>query len=168
MLCDDCKKKQASVNFTQIIGNKKTLLKLCQECSEKRGFSSHGVAAGAAASGFGVGNLISKMATEYEEEKDAVACPRCKLKYVEFKQTGRLGCGACYSIFGKRLDDLLRKIHGSDYHIGKVPKNIEPAIEQSRHMEALRKELKDAILRENFEKAAKLRDKIKRMDVSHD
>ena len=166
MFCDDCKKKQAAVNFTQIINNKKTMLNLCKECAEKRGFSGH--AGGAAAQNFGVGNLISKIATEYEEEKDAVSCPRCKLKYVEFKQLGRLGCGGCYEAFGSRLDDLLRKIHGSDYHIGKVPKNIEPAIEQSRHVETLRKELKEAILRENFEKAAKVRDKIKKMEGQHD
>jgi protein arginine kinase activator len=167
MLCEDCNKKQATVNFTQIISNKKTMLNLCKECAEKRGFSGHAQGA-AAAQGFGVGNLISKIATEYEEEKDAVQCPRCKLKYVEFKQLGRLGCGECYSAFGGRLDDLLRKIHGSDYHIGKVPKNIEPAIEQSRHVESMRKEMKEAILRENFEKAAKLRDKIKKMEGQND
>jgi protein arginine kinase activator len=83
---------------------------------------------------------------------------------MEFKQAGRLGCGDCYTVFGSRLDDLLRKIHGSDYHMGKVPKNIEPAIEQSRHIEALRKELKEAILRENFEGAARIRDKMKKME----
>lgn len=163
MVCDDCHKKQASVNFTQILNNKKTMLNLCKECAEKRGFAGH-----EAGKGFGVGNLISKMAAEYEEEKDAAACPICGLRYMEFKQSGRLGCGECYAVFGGRLDDLLRKIHGSDYHIGKVPKNIEPAIEQNRQIEAVRKELKEAILRENFEKAAKLRDKMKKMEGRHD
>jgi protein arginine kinase activator len=166
MQCDDCKKKQASVHYTEIVNNKKTMLNLCKDCAEKRGFSTQGQ--GTAPAGFSVGNLISKMATEYEEEKDAASCPRCKLKYVEFKQLGRLGCGDCYNVFGGRLDDLLRKIHGSDYHIGKVPKNIEPAIEQSRQIESLKKEMKESILRENFEKAAKIRDKIRKMEGKND
>jgi protein arginine kinase activator len=125
MKCEDCKKEKAQKTFTQIINNEKTILHLCNACAEKRGF--HKNVKGETHS-FGVENLVSKIANEYEEEKDAVTCDRCGLKYMDFKQSGRLGCGYCYTAFGTRLDDLLRKIHGSNYHIGKMPKNIAPAI----------------------------------------
>jgi protein arginine kinase activator len=163
MNCDDCKKKTAAVNFTQILNNKKTVLNLCKECAEKRGFTGH-VPGVSPQGGFGVGNLVSKIATEYEDETNAVKCDRCHLNYMEFKQTGRLGCGHCYEAFGNRLDDLLRKIHGSDSHIGKVPKGLEPVIHASRQIDGLRKEIQEAIRNEEFEKAARLRDKIKKLE----
>jgi protein arginine kinase activator len=161
MNCEDCKKKQAAVNFTQIINNQKTVLHLCRSCAEKRGFTAH---QSESAHGFGVENLVSKIANEYEEESNAVTCSRCGLKYIDFKASGRLGCGHCYTAFGDRLDDLLRKIHGSDYHIGKMPRKLEPEIAQSRQVESLRKEMELAIKREEFEKAAKLRDRIKQLE----
>ncbi|MFH0921012.1 MAG: UvrB/UvrC motif-containing protein [Fibrobacterota bacterium] len=163
MNCDECKKKSAAVNFTQIINNKKTVLNLCRDCAEKRGFTGH-VPGAAPQGGVGVGNLVSKIATEYEEESNAVLCDRCRLTYMEFKQTGRLGCGHCYEAFGKRLDDLLRKIHGSDCHIGKVPKSMEPAINACRQVDSMRREMQEAIRNEDFEKAARMRDKIKKME----
>jgi protein arginine kinase activator len=161
MNCEDCKKKPATVNFTQIINNQKTVLHLCRSCAEKRGFTMH---KGESAHGFGVENLVSKIANEYEEESNAVTCGRCGLKYIDFKHSGRLGCGHCYTAFGDRLDDLLRKIHGSDYHIGKMPRKLEPEIAQSRQVESLRKEMEMAIKREEFEKAAKIRDRIKQLE----
>lgn len=161
MNCEDCKKNPATVNFTQIVSNKKTVLNLCKSCAEQRGFSGHNAPAGA--QGFGVESLVSKIANEYEEESNAVACKACGLKYLDFKQSGRLGCGQCYSAFESRLDDLLRKIHGSTGHIGKIPKDLEPAISQNRQIETLRKEMKRAIEKEDFEHAADLRDRIKKM-----
>jgi len=162
MMCEDCKTNPATVNFTQIVSNKKTVLNLCKACAHKRGFSDPSGAAGA--EGFGVENLVSKIATQYEEESNAVACKACGLKYIDFKQSGRLGCGQCYTAFESRLDDLLRKIHGSTSHIGKIPKDLEPAISQNRQIETLRKEIRRAIEKEDFERAAALRDQIKKME----
>ncbi|OGS37353.1 MAG: hypothetical protein A2293_05190 [Elusimicrobia bacterium RIFOXYB2_FULL_49_7] len=162
MNCESCGKHPATVHFTQIINNKKTLQNLCKACAEKRGFAGH---VSPAAKGFGVENLVSKIANEYEEENNAVACGSCGLKYIEFKQSGRLGCGECYSAFEARLDDLLRKIHGSSHHIGKIPKDLEPAISENRQVETLRKEMRRAIEKEDFERAAYLRDQIKQREV---
>jgi protein arginine kinase activator len=164
MMCEDCNKNKATINFTQIINNKKTVLNLCRTCAEKRGFSE--IATGATQS-FGVGNLVSKIADEYEEESNTLTCGKCGLTYLDFKQSGRLGCGTCYAVFGKRLDDLLRKIHGASSHIGKIPRNVAPDISQNRQVETLRRDIKQAIEREDFETAARLRDQIKKMEVKN-
>lgn len=159
MLCDDCKKNDASIHFSQIVNNEKTEMNLCPVCAGKRGFSEH-----THGSEFGVGNLVSKIAAEYESEQGAASCPRCRLKYVDFKKSGRLGCGHCYESFEVRLHDLIRKIHGSDTHVGKVPKSIEPVVAKSRQIDSMRKALKDAIQAEDFEKAAKIRDKVRKLE----
>jgi protein arginine kinase activator len=164
MMCEDCKKNTAIVHYTQIINNTKTVLNLCKSCSEKRGFSEP---SGATPHSFGVQSLVSKIANEYEEENNALACPSCGETYLDFKQTGKLGCGACYATFGPRIDDLLRKIHGSTTHIGKMPGNVAPAVSQNRQIEALRTDMRRAIEREDFEKAARLRDQIRQMEQAH-
>ena len=40
MLCQDCKKREAQVHFTQIINNEKQSLSLCRNCADARGFHS--------------------------------------------------------------------------------------------------------------------------------
>ncbi|OGJ93400.1 MAG: hypothetical protein A2487_16800 [Candidatus Raymondbacteria bacterium RifOxyC12_full_50_8] len=164
MMCEDCKSNTAIVHFTQIINNNKTVLNLCKACAEKRGFTE---VTGATPHSFGVQSLVSKIANEYEEETNALSCARCGQTYVDFKQTGKLGCGDCYTTFGPRFEDLLRKIHGSTTHIGKMPLNISPAVSQGRQVDGLRNEMRLAIELEDFEKAARLRDQIKQMEQTH-
>lgn len=87
-------------------------------------------------------------------------CPHCGLSLAEFNKTGRLGCSECYHVFAEELHSLLRKIHGSDQHIGKVPATDPIQVEVRKEVLALRRRLKRAIEREEFEKAAELRDRI--------
>ena len=37
MLCDECKKNEATINFTQIVKNEMTTYHLCDKCAEKKG-----------------------------------------------------------------------------------------------------------------------------------
>jgi len=163
MLCQDCKKKEATVHLTQIINNEKTVLNLCRECAEKRGF--HAPLEGKA---FPLAEFLAsildqslkKVPAELKESK----CSVCKIDYSDFVKAGRLGCGNCYKVFRPQLKDLLRKIHGSDVHRGKIPgadQDVMRPIKEQRH---LQEQLKKAVEAEDFEKAAKLRDKIKSLE----
>ena len=40
MLCQDCNKREAHVQITQIVNNEKTMLSLCKDCAAARGFHS--------------------------------------------------------------------------------------------------------------------------------
>ena len=96
-------------------------------------------------------------------------CSECaaKLKtgmdFNEFLQKGRLGCGNCYRIFGDRLQRPLKQIHGTCEHIGKVPTRIGGELKISREITKLEAELNQAVLKQEFEKAAELRDEISRL-----
>lgn len=87
-------------------------------------------------------------------------CSHCGLSIAEFNKTGRLGCSECYHTFADELHGLLRKIHGSDQHTGKAPTMDPVQLEVRKEILALRRRLKRAIEREEFEKAAELRDRI--------
>jgi len=160
MMCSDCNKNPSTVHYTEIINNKKTVLDLCSHCAEKRGFSGQALTMPQT---FGVENLVSKIAMEFETERNLVECPSCHLRYEDFKKTGKLGCGKCYTTFGPQLDTLFRKIHGADTHIGKAPGGTRVYENPEKQLETLRTQIKKAIQQEDFERAARLRDEISRL-----
>jgi protein arginine kinase activator len=162
MQCQDCKKNPAVLHFTQILNQQKTMLNLCKECAEKRGIKTP-----FSGSAFSVENLLAKMADPQETEDESdLSCAACGLKYSDFKSIGRLGCGDCYTAFAPKLDQLLRKIHGANTHLGKIPKAMGKTVFLKRKVESLRTNLLKAIAEENFEDAARLRDEIHRSEES--
>lgn len=161
MLCDICGKTQATVHLTEIIDDKMTELHLCEECAQKKNaqMESH----------FGLADLLAGLAdvggqlTQTKKESK-VKCPRCGLTYEDFRKIGRLGCGECYTAFKEALLPLLKRIHGSTQHYGKSPKKIVKAVRTKDEIGDLKEQLLEAIKKEEFEEAAKLRDKIREIE----
>jgi protein arginine kinase activator len=111
------------------------------------------------------------MLTKESSGKDAKAmtvpdltCPKCGLAFSDFSRLGRFGCGECYKTFRDRLQPLLRKIHGSSLHRGKLPPMLSEEATTIKEQERLEQELKLAIASEDFERAADLRDKLKSLN----
>jgi len=163
MLCEDCRKKEATVILTHIIDNKKTVLNLCEECAEKRGFHSPLEGTAFPLAEF-LASILEQSSTKVPRAVAATKCPGCGMAFGDFSKVGRLGCGNCYKVFREPLKDLLRKIHGSDQHRGKVPFYKEDIMKPIKEERKLQEELKKAIESEDFEMAAQIRDKIKSLD----
>lgn len=158
MLCENCDKREATVHYTKIINGEVEELHLCDECAMGKNefdssFSFHKLLTG----------LIDNAQAVTVKEED-VKCDFCGLAYNEFKQTGKFGCANCYYVFKDKLRPLLRGIHGDDEHIGKIPKSINQEIIKRREIDKLRDELDALIVKEAFEKAAILRDRIKELE----
>jgi protein arginine kinase activator len=96
-----------------------------------------------------VGELVGELAQK--------ACPNCGLKFMEFRSQGLLGCPGDYQVFDRGLLPLLRRTHGATRHVGKEPKRRPDSAGRLR----LRALLRDAIARENYEEAARLRDQLR-------
>ncbi len=161
MLCNVCGKNPATVHLTEIIDSQMNELHLCEECARQK--------SAAMEQQFGLSDLLAGLAdfektSTKEVELPALKCPNCGLTYVDFKKIGRLGCGQCYVAFKKQLGPLLKRIHGSNQHIGKVPGKPEVAPQKKSELEELRVRLADAVSREAFEEAARLRDQIKELE----
>ena len=54
--------------------------------------------------------------------KNRGSLSRCGMTYTDFSRTGKVGCSACFIAYGDQLEPVLRRIHGSCSHKGKVPK----------------------------------------------
>jgi protein arginine kinase activator len=160
MLCDVCGKKEATVHLTEIVNDQVSKLNLCEECAREKGaeMEEH----------FGLSELLAgltDMGTSVEPETAiSIKCPNCGLTYQNFRKLGRLGCSVCYEAFKKELAPLLKRVHGSDRHVGKVPLKGGKTIKDTRTLQDLKMQLEKAIQMEEFEEAAKLRDKIRDLE----
>lgn len=162
MLCQRCQEREANTHLTQIINGQKQELHLCAECAAKAPeFQSV-----KDSMEFGIGDFLggifgSKVKSIGGREVQNGVCPDCKMPFEEFLNTGRLGCGTCYKVFRDRLERPLRQIHGTGEHVGKVPSRVGGELKRSRMISKLEAELNAMVLKQEFEKAAELRDKIR-------
>ncbi len=163
MLCQDCGKREATVHLTQVINDEKVELHLCRECAEKRRFHTPFEGVPFPLAEFLAGMLDQSLIKKPGKASDK-KCPTCGMYFSDFSKTGRLGCGNCYAVFKSQLNDLLRKIHGSTQHQGKVPFTPGDVMKPLREERKLQEQLKKAVEEEDFEKAAKLRDRIKALN----
>jgi len=166
MQCDICGKTEATVHLTEIVDGEMTKMHLCEDCAKKKGteMEEH----------FGLGDLLAGLADldiKFQPQVEpTVKCRNCGLTYADFKKIGRLGCGECYSTFEGLLSPLIKRIHGSTQHSGKMPtkaptKSPKVAVKAPSKLQELRAKLQRAVKLEEFEEAAKLRDKIRRLET---
>jgi len=163
MLCQICGKNPATVHFTEIHDNKMSEIHVCERCAEEKGMHTP-----AQQHKFEIADLLAGMVdamTQTDEERVGhVQCPRCGLLYSSFKETGRLGCAECYTAFQFQLRPLLRRIHGDTRHRGKAP--VRGTSENgTRQIQRLHDELQRAVEREEFERAASIRDDIRKLEA---
>jgi protein arginine kinase activator len=158
MLCEECKLKEATVHYQEIVDGNYSEVHLCEECAKKKGLDIVSILPS-----MGLANLIAGLAEidiEALPQKGGKECEVCGLTYLEFKDKGRVGCSHCYEAFEPQMRHILRKIHGNIQHTGKlVSKGIDEA-----EIVSLKRELEQAVAKEEFERAAKLRDRIRALE----
>lgn len=165
MLCQECNERPATVHLKKVINDQKTQLYLCEKCALEKGefglggetFSFHNLIAG-------ILNLSSEGEVVNHSYPGESICPSCGLDFREFSQQGLFGCSDCYDQFEEHLDSLLRRIHGSSYHKGKIPLRSGGEIRLRQEIAELRQRLQKAVEQEAFEDAAVFRDKIKDLE----
>ncbi|MGO0121764.1 UvrB/UvrC motif-containing protein [Desulfothermobacter acidiphilus] len=161
MLCDRCHKRPATIHYTEIVDNQKKELHLCEECAREMGVSPFM----GAPSPFH--SLLSGLFFPVGEEKPPrreLRCPRCGLTEQEFTAGGLLGCPQCYQALRPTVKQVLGRVHGVTRHTGKVPRKRSAGTAATAEIERLRRELDEAVRKEEYERAAELRDKIKELE----
>jgi protein arginine kinase activator len=160
MVCDSCGSTQAVVHLTQIVNNQMTTHRLCEKCAAEKGLES-----APEPSALPLTDFLAQMGKDPVAESSDQAsqqCSFCGLTFRDFRETGRLGCPHCYETYATHLQRLLRRVHGSTQHVGKVYLPPDPtASDVGRRLDTLRRKLTRAVESEDFERAAELRDEIK-------
>ena len=167
MKCEQCGEVEAVIHLTQIENNEMTTSHLCEACAAAQGLET-----GEETSGFPLADFLAQMGGDESETSSESAggdgpCSFCGLSFAGFRESGRLGCPHCYSSFEPQLKSLLRRIHGSTQHVGKVYLPPDPSIsEKQKRVETLKRRLDRAVDAEDFERAAELRDEIRAMETT--
>ncbi len=163
MKCQKCE-NPATFHITELTGGAPEELHLCEDCAQQflalggNSAGELGNLAGALAQQMAVSNTAEELA-----ELDQQVCPMCGISFYEFRKSGRLGCPHDYVCFVKELEPLLMNIHGETAHIGKSPKEGPADSSQQTSLIGLRKEMQQAVKGEEYERASKLRDEMRRI-----
>ncbi len=176
MLCEVCKKNTATVHYSEVINGTKSEHHLCMDCASNEDFSHY---SNLFDGGMHLTSLLSGLLGAYvaknEETDDATAqvkCPSCGMEYGEFVKKSSFGCADCYDVFGPLISDTIKKLQGSDTHVGKKPMiygepkesaisgNDDPKAARQHEIDILSKKLREAVSVEDFDEAARLRDEI--------
>ena len=97
-------------------------------------------------------------------QKESKTCPVCGYRWSDFNRSGKFGSPECYKTFETGADRVLRQIHSSSNHTGKIPSKSGAEVKAKRRLEELRRKLKEAVASEDYETAAKLHSEIKQIE----
>lgn len=170
MECNECKKRPATLHFTQIINGNKTEVKVCELCAKKKGYmnsteeaySLHDLLTG-------LFNFNSSQVDLQNDnlfsQVDELECSKCNMTFTDFQRIGKFGCANCYDAFKTKLDSVFRRVHsGNTKHSGKIPKRKGGNLHTKKELENYRAELQRLIEQEEFEQAAIVRDEIRKLE----
>jgi protein arginine kinase activator len=159
MKCQKCH-NPATLHITEVLPDEQfEELHLCEQCANKYLYEPQ--------KGGAKGGAAAEQAGEVEEGLfNQHECPLCGMKFAEFRNSGRLGCPNDYQEFREELTPLLENIHGETRHCGKTPRRLPQNKQTQSELIQLRNRLKQAITKEDYEEAARLRDRIRTLEES--
>lgn len=165
MKCDYCNSK-ATVFLTQLAEGQMKKVCLCDSCAKERGVTDP---TGFSLTDMLLSNFEPGAAKNPAARRERIAggakvCPECGFTLEDLKKVRRFGCGNCYRVFTEELAAMLRGMHKGQIHVGKVPEGLMESHFRYQQMEELRGKLEEAISSENYEAAAELRDKLRKLD----
>ncbi len=168
MICGKCQKNHATVHVTEVENGVKREAHLCEECARDSGVGLNFKFTVSDILGSLVGPAGPAKPAKAAAEAPQLRCPECGITYTEFKAKARLGCAADYEIFKQGLLPLLEKVHGSTQHVGKAPKTAGEQVLKESELARLKRELEGHVKSEDFEAAARVRDRIRTLEKELD
>jgi len=172
--CQRCQKEAACVEVTEVSKEgTKVQVQLCEECAR-----SQGLPPVPTSSVLAVFKELMEKTSTVSRTRDR-QCPQCGMSFGEFKAKGRFGCAHDYEVFLSRVIPLLERIHGASEHVGESDAAAEtsapaaaaaaapPAAVQGQtqmELKRLRRDLQRVIKNEEYEEAARIRDRIQTLE----
>ncbi|MDP7062581.1 MAG: UvrB/UvrC motif-containing protein [Planctomycetota bacterium] len=165
MICQSCQKLQATLHQLDVVyddaGHAQVkATDFCHICAKKAGLPVP-----KAASFPKIISMLSKaflpqtgagpatpIASESQED---LSCPDCGWTLRDLRQTSRLGCPNDYEVFADYVGEMLERLHGHEQHVDWREDNL---------LDQLNAELDTAVNQEDYESAARIRDRIQELE----
>ena len=155
MLCTKCGKYNATTHYKSVVNGKVYEEYLCPNCAENLNISS-----------FYFPNVFSSLLGENANIIKITRCSCCGSSFNDIKRSGKADCSKCYETFKEEILHSLNQIHCTTKHKLTEGVTLNKSVESKTEnaLEIKKQELKQAVLEERFEDAAKLRDEIKNIE----
>lgn len=160
MKCERCHKNEATVFYRENINGKETKAHLCSKCAQEKEKESSMIWSDFFAGDL-LGSVFAPISRRSEAPTESEKCALCGSTFAAIQKSGKVGCHKCYDSFAPYLAPTLKRLHGSATHRGKVPLKYREKLSAKREAEQLEAELKAAVAKEEYERAAELRDKLR-------
>ena len=163
MKCENCNEHDATVHYTEIENTEKREIHLCEECYRQKLTPVQ--------KALDFTEMLKGLLHGTVQDQGASAraiCPTCGISLAEFRASGRLGCPNDYRVFREALAPLVEKLQHGVRHVGKVPVRAGAQLEKKNELIRLRRELERAVQREEYEQAAELRDRVRKLAGDED
>ena len=172
MLCERCKKNEATYYYHENVNGVEKTYHLCRDCKEemeKKGelgdvdLNMNSLFDSFFADPF-KGTLFGSLFAPARNQIQSVEkkCS-CGMTLRELSSGGMVGCPACYETFARELAGTVQGIHGRNTHNGRGPAKFREKLGVKQKIEALEKERLEAVKSENYERAAEIRDELKKL-----
>ena len=189
MLCEKCAKNEATYYYHENVNGKTKTWRLCPSCADamtKSGvlrefdadryceefdsfFKDPFRSMDNLLAGFFGGERSALGSGEKKGGADEKTCPGCGMTLGEFARRGQIGCPRCYETFEKELAPSISRATGTRTpYAGHAPAKFRDRIERRRRIESLEAEQKEAVRREDYERAAEIRDELKKLRAAND
>jgi protein arginine kinase activator len=167
MHCDHCD-KPAVVHEVVVTKDGATVeVHLCEQHAAERGYP---MPAGSLGAGHPpVHQMLTSVVVGSAGPRPAAkvgvkSCPNCGRTIAQIRDTGLLGCTDCYATFEGSLEPLIERAQaGSNFHVGRAPRGALDASARHALRSRLVRELDEAVVAEQYERAARLRDRIRNL-----
>ena len=164
MLCQLCKQNEATTHIKNIVNGEFSECYMCRECATKKGYNNLYSTNSLDINSF----LGSFLNTGLPPRSYASRCELCGISFSDIAKTGKVGCANCYETFYNELYPSIKKMHGNTTHNGKVIGATSKELRLVNEVEKLKDKLQTAVVNQEFEKAAKIRDEIKLIESKED
>jgi protein arginine kinase activator len=180
MKCERCQQQEATIHLTQTRQGQMTEHHLCDACARELGIGHHvsdyfgtigsligsGLLGGVPGGG-SIFNTTGGIPAFGAQATRNVTCTACGQTFDDFRHSGLFGCSRCYEAFADRLDPVFRRVQGGTRHVGRkaaaLKESKEEQLLQARIRE-LKQSLQDAVAKEAYEQAVKIRDEIRLLE----
>ncbi len=147
MKCQNCGKNECSFHYTSNINGKTSEVHLCAECADKLGYSNNVY--------FNTSDLFEDMVSDFFGGRRS---------FGGFGMLPRIGSLMPRSAFLPLEQPRTETVPAQQQEEPRQQAAVDPEISRRRELNMLREEMRRAAENEEYEKAAEIRDRIRKME----
>lgn len=149
--------------YTQVADGKLKKFVLCETCAQAKGITNpEGLLMAEELLGTAAPAVVPPELFP-SESKDK--CVSCGFTLEDFRKVGRLGCPDCYRAFAGEINQRLPSMHKGQSHTGYIPEGLVKQQAVRYELSDLEARLETAVKDEDYEEAARLRDRMSELAI---